>query len=216
MPLDLTAGSRRGDPALATRLRQALKGEVLFDPFSRGRYATDASIYQIEPVGVVVPRDAEDVVAALAVAREEGVTVLPRGGGTSQCGQTVGASLVLDCSEHMNRILSVDVEQRRAVVEPGLVLDRLNKELRKHGLWFPVDISTGSRATLGGMTANNSCGARSLRYGNMVHNVRAVDALLADGSEVRMGWVGGNLAEAERPREREIVQAMRNLYEREK
>jgi FAD/FMN-containing dehydrogenase/Fe-S oxidoreductase len=216
MPLDLTSAPRRGDPALAGRLRRALKGEVLFDAFSRGRYATDASIYQIEPVGVVVPRDAADVAAALAIAREEGVSVLPRGGGTSQCGQTVGASLVLDCSKHMNRILSLDVAARRAVVEPGLVLDRLNKELRKHGLWFPVDISTGSRATLGGMTGNNSCGARSLRYGNMVHNVRGVDAILADGSPVRMGWVGGNLAEAERPRERELVQAMRALYEREK
>jgi FAD/FMN-containing dehydrogenase len=111
MPLDLTAAPRRGDPALATRLGKALKGEVLFDPFSRGRYATDASIYQIEPVGIVVPRDAEDVAAALAIAREEGVTVLPRGGGTSQCGQTVGASLVIDCSKHMNRLLSVDVEK---------------------------------------------------------------------------------------------------------
>src|SRR5690606_15879802 len=135
-------------------------------------------------VGVVVPRDTEDVAAALAIAREEGVTVLPRGGGTSQCGQTVGASLVLDCSKHMNRLLSVDFENRRAVVEPGLVLDRLNKALKPHGLWFPVDISTGSRATLGGMTANNSCGARSLRYGNMVHNVASVDALLADGERV--------------------------------
>lgn len=216
MPLDLTEAPRRGDPALAARLRRAIKGEVLFDAFSRGRYATDASIYQIEPVGVVVPRDAEDVAAALAIAREEGVTVLPRGGGTSQCGQTVGASLVLDCSKHMNRLLSLDVENRRAVVEPGLVLDRLNKALKPHGLWFPVDISTGSRATLGGMTANNSCGARSLRYGNMVHNVASVDALLADGERVRMGWVGGNLAEAERPKERALVQAMRALWEREK
>jgi FAD/FMN-containing dehydrogenase/Fe-S oxidoreductase len=216
LPLDI-ASARRGDPALAARLKAALEGEVLFDAFSRGRYATDASIYQIDPLGVVVPRDKTDVQAALSIAREEGVTVLPRGGGTSQCGQTVGPSLVLDCSKYMNGFLSLDVERRKALVQPGLVLDTLNKELRKHGLWFPVDISTGSRATLGGMTANNSCGARSLRYGNMVHNVAGVDAILADGTEARMGWVGGNLAEVEnQPRARDLVQKMRALHAREK
>src|SRR5216683_1636201 len=190
---------RAGDPALAARLRKNLRGEVLFDAFSRGRYSTDASIYQIEPVGVVVPRDGDDVAAALAIAREDGVTVLPRGGGTSQCGQTVGPSLVLDCSKYMNGIVSVDAANRRAVVQPGLVLDRLNKTLRKDGLFFPVDVSTSSRATLGGMAANNSCGSRSLRYGNMVHNVRAIDAILADGTTVRMGEVAGNLGDAHDP-----------------
>src|SRR5579864_9793170 len=110
---------------LETRLRGALKGDVLFDAFSRGRYATDASIYQIEPIGVVVPRDADDVAAAFAMAREDGVALLPRGGGTSQCGQTVGRALVLDCSKYMDRILSVDAEARRAFVQPGVVLDRL-------------------------------------------------------------------------------------------
>ncbi len=180
-----------GDAALAARLRKNLRGAVLFDAGSRGRYSTDASIYQIEPLGVVVPRDAEDVAAAIAIAREEGVPVLPRGGGTSQCGQTVGRALVLDCSKHMDQVLAVDVERRRALVQPGVVLDRLNKSLRGKGLFFPVDVSTGDRATIGGMTANNSCGARSLRYGNMVHNVRAVDALLADGTALRMGDVPG-------------------------
>src|SRR5215469_12835884 len=167
-----------GDTRLAERLRQNLRGAVLFDAASRGRYSTDASIYQIEPMGVVVPRDREDVAAAIGIAREEGIPVLPRGGGTSQCGQTVGRALVIDCSKHMNSVLAVDVENRRALVEPGLVLERLNKALKPKGLFFPVDVSTGDRATIGGMTANNSCGARSLRYGNMVHNVRAVDALL--------------------------------------
>jgi FAD/FMN-containing dehydrogenase len=181
------SSNRAGDPALAARLRKSLRGEVLFDAFSRGRYSTDASIYQIEPVGVVVPRDRDDVAAALAVAREEGVTVLPRGGGTSQCGQTVGPSLVLDCSKYMSGIVSVDAANRRAIVQPGLVLDRLNKILRKDGLFFPVDVSTSSRATLGGMAANNSCGSRSLRYGNMVHNVRAIDAILADGTAAHFG-----------------------------
>ncbi|HZS84108.1 MAG TPA: FAD-linked oxidase C-terminal domain-containing protein [Stellaceae bacterium] len=215
MPL---ASSRIGDPILAERLRRALRGEVLFDPFSRGRYATDASIYQIEPIGVVVPRDAEDVAAARAIAAEEGVTLLPRGGGTSQCGQTVGPSLVLDCSKHMRRILSVDAAQRRAIVEPGVVLDHLNRVLKKDGLFFPVDVSTSSRATLGGMAANNSCGSRSLRYGNMVHNVRAIDALLADGTAVRMGETSGNFAEgaAYPERYRDLVRRMRALHRREK
>jgi FAD/FMN-containing dehydrogenase/Fe-S oxidoreductase len=214
--MTLTA-TRAGDPALAARLRKALRGEVLFDAFSRGRYSTDASIYQIEPVGVVVPRDGDDVAAALAIAREEGVTVLPRGGGTSQCGQTVGPSLVLDCSKYMNGIVSVDAAKRRAVVQPGLVLDRLNKSLRTDGLFFPVDVSTSSRATLGGMAANNSCGSRSLRYGNMVHNVRAIDAILADGTAVHMGETPGNFGDdgAVPARTRDLVQRMRALHRRE-
>ena len=205
-----------GDAALAARLRKNLRGAVLFDAGSRGRYSTDASIYQIEPLGVVVPRDAEDVAAAIAIAREEGVPVLPRGGGTSQCGQTVGRALVLDCSKHMDQVLAVDVERRRALVQPGVVLDRLNKSLRGKGLFFPVDVSTGDRATIGGMTANNSCGARSLRYGNMVHNVRAVDALLADGTALRMGDVPGNFDDAVVPeRYRDLVRGLRALHRRE-
>ena len=178
-----------GDARLAARLKGALKGEVLFDGFTRGRYSTDASIYQIEPLGVVVPRDAADIEAALAIAREEGVPVLPRGGGTSQCGQAVNRALVIDCSKHMTAVLALDEGARRVTVEPGVVLERLNASLKSKGLFFPVDISTGSRATIGGMTANNSCGARSLRYGNMVHNVRAIDAILADGTAARFGEV---------------------------
>jgi FAD/FMN-containing dehydrogenase/Fe-S oxidoreductase len=203
--------------ALETRLRRALKGDVLFDDFSRGRYATDASIYQIEPIGVVVPRDAEDVAAAFAIVREEGVALLPRGGGTSQCGQTVGRALVLDCSKYMNQVLDVDVEHRRARVQPGLVMDRLNRQLKGKGLFFPVDVSTGDRATLGGMTANNSCGTRSLRYGNMVHNVRAIDALLPDGTTATFGEVAGNFDERALPeRYRDLVRFMRALHNREK
>ena len=202
---------------LETRLRRALKGDVLFDAFSRGRYATDASIYQIEPVGVVVPRDADDVAAAFAIAREEGVALLPRGGGTSQCGQTVGRALVLDCSKYMNQVLDVDVERRRARVQPGVVMDRLNRQIKSNGLFFPVDVSTGDRATLGGMTANNSCGTRSLRYGNMVHNVRAIDALLPDGTTATFGEVAGNFDERAMPeRYRDLVRAMRALHRREK
>src|SRR5438067_4385741 len=179
-------------PRLEARLRRETRGEVLFDAFSRGRYSTDASIYQIEPLGVVVPRSRADAATAIAIAREEGVPVLPRGGGTSQCGQTVARALVIDCSKHLDRVISVDVERRRARVEPGVVLDRLNRLLRKDRLFFPVDPSTASRATIGGMTANNSCGSRSLRYGNMVHNVRGIDALLSDGTMAWFGEVPGN------------------------
>ncbi len=215
-PRPAGGAASRGGAGLEARLRRELKGEALFDAFSRGRYSTDASIYQIEPVGVVVPRDRDDVAAAIAIAREEGVPVLPRGGGTSQCGQTVGRALVIDCSKHMNRLLSVDTAARRAVVQPGLVLDRLNKTLKKDGLFFPVDVSTSSRATLGGMTANNSAGSRSLRYGIMVQNVRAIDALLADGTAVRAGEVPGNFGEEVVPeRYRDLVRAMRALHRRE-
>ncbi len=175
--------------ALAIRLRRELRGEVLFDPASRGRYATDASIYQIEPIGVVVPATTDDIMAALALAREEGVPVLARGGGTSQCGQTVNRALVVDCSTRLRRVLSVDREARAAVVEPGIILGELNAILRPHGLFFPVDPSTHARATIGGMAGNNSCGSKSIRYGLMADNVRAIDAILADGSRHRFGGV---------------------------
>ncbi len=181
-PVAGTAAARIGDRALAARLRRELEGEVLFDTFSRGRYSTDASIYQIEPIGVIVPQSAEDIVRAIEIAADEGIPVLPRGGGTSQIGQTVGCALVVDTTKHLRRVVSLDTDARRVTVEPGLVLDELNRHLRPHGLWYPVDVSTGSRATLGGMAGNNSCGARSIRYGNMVHNVHAIDAILADGS----------------------------------
>jgi FAD/FMN-containing dehydrogenase/Fe-S oxidoreductase len=179
--------SRAGDPALAERLRRHADAEVLFDAASRGRYATDASIYQIEPIGVVVPRSEQAVRAIMAIAAEEGVPVLPRGAGSSQCGQTVGAALVIDGSKHLDRLLELDLEGRRALVQPGLVLDSLNAQLRPHGLWFPVDVSTSAQATLGGMAGNNSCGSRSIAYGNMVHNVLAIDAVTSDGRTRRFG-----------------------------
>jgi len=203
------------DSALAGRLSRALEGEVLFDAFSLGRYATDASIYQIAPLGVVVPKSVADIEAAVAIAKEEGVAVLPRGGGTSQCGQTVGEALVVDTSKYLNGIVDVDLAARRATVEPGLVLDHLNGALKSHGLFFPVDISTGSRATLGGMAGNNSCGARSIRYGNMVHNVHAIEALV-DGARHRFAPVPGNLDGLEgAPAYAALVQDMRALAARE-
>src|SRR5690606_26558144 len=175
---------------LETRLKRELRGEVRFDRFTRGRYATDASIYQIEPLGVVVPRDADDARRALEIAADTGVPILPRGAGSSQCGQTVGEALVIDQSRHLDRILELDLERGIVRVEPGIVLDRLNAALRPHGVWFPVDVSTSAQATLGGMAGNNSCGARSLRYGNMVHNVRAAEAWLPTGETLRFGEVG--------------------------
>src|ERR1043165_8272947 len=174
---------------LEAQLKRAITGEVLFDRFSRGRYATAASFYQIMPVGVVVPRTIDEALRALRDARDHGRTVTPRGGGTSQCGQTVNDGIVVDVSKYLNRLLSLDVENRSCVVEPGIVLDDLNRQLKQHGLWFPVDVSTASRATVGGMAGNNSCGGRSLRYGTMGENTRSMQAALADGTLLRFGEV---------------------------
>src|SRR6266849_8576541 len=196
-------------PGLERRLKATLLGEVAFDPFTRGRYATDASHYQMMPVGVVMPRSVKEVEHALALAREEGVSVLPRGGGTSQSGQTVNASLVVDCSKHLDHVIELDVAGRRCVVEPGIVLDELNRRLKPHGLWFPVDISTASRATIGGMVGNNSCGARSLRYGNTRENVVAIDAWLADGTAAHFGPAAPDLSDL--PKNSPLVPLARSL-----
>jgi len=160
---------------------------VLFDRASRGRYATDASIYQVEPLGVVLPRDETDLALAIDVARDAKAAILPRGAGTSQCGQTVGEALVIDVSKHLRQIVGFDKNRAEVTVQPGVVLDQLNAWLRPHGLWYPVDVSTSAQCTLGGMAGNNSCGSRSIRYGNMVHNVVSIDALLVDGSRARFG-----------------------------
>src|SRR5438552_7112343 len=185
---------RSGNSALAARLRREIEGEVLFDPASRGRYSTDASIYQIDPVGVVVPKTEQDAKITLQIAVEEGVPVLPRGAGSSQCGQTVGAALVIDHSRYLDGIGELDRDAMAIDVEPGVVLDTLNARLKRDGLWFPVDVSTSAQATLGGMAGNNSCGSRSIRYGNMVHNVLGIDALFADGSEHHFGVVPADIS----------------------
>jgi FAD/FMN-containing dehydrogenase/Fe-S oxidoreductase len=187
LPARLMPGLER---SLERRLKAESVGEVRFDAFTRGRYATDASHYQIMPLGVVVPRTIEEAERAIAICRAEGVPVTPRGGGTSQAGQTVNESLIIDCSQHLNRVVEIDATGRRCAVEPGIVLDELNRALKPTGLWFPVDISTASRATIGGMVGNNSCGARSLRYGNTRENVIAIDALLADGTRAHFGRLG--------------------------
>ena len=207
---------RPGDPAFAARLTRELQGEVLFDAASRGRYSTDASIYQIEPVGVVVPRTEEDALVALRVALEEGVPVLPRGGGTSQSGQTVGAALVIDNSKHLNEVIAFDKAARTVTVQPGVVLDQLNAYLKPHGLWYPVDVSTSAQATIGGMAGNNSCGSRSIEYGNMVHNVHGIDAVLADGSQFQFGAVPDDLSKLAGPKGYvELVKRIRGIAVRE-
>src|ERR1700691_2464583 len=181
--------SNRGSMRLEDRLTREITGEVFFDRFNRGRYATDASFYQIMPAGVVVPRTIDEALLALSIAGDDGRIVTPRGGGTSQCGQTVNHGIVIDFSKHLNRIISLDVENRSCVVEPGIVLDDLNRQLRIHGLWFPVDVSTASRATIGGMAGNNSCGGRSLRYGTMRDNTLSMDAALSDRTLLHFGEV---------------------------
>jgi FAD/FMN-containing dehydrogenase/Fe-S oxidoreductase len=181
-------------PGVERNLERRLKAERIadmrFDAFTRGRYATDASHYQIMPLGVVTPSTIEEAERAIGVCRAEDVPVTPRGGGTSQAGQTVNESIIIDCSRRLNRIVELDAAERRCVVEPGIVLDELNRTLKPTGLWFPVDISTASRATIGGMVGNNSCGARSLRYGNTRENVISIDALLADGTRAHFGRIG--------------------------
>ena len=190
VPLGFSSSASLDRSRLARRLRNVLKGEVRFDAFTRGRYSTDASIYQQTPVGVVMPADEEDLAALIDLAGEMKVPLLSRGAGTSQCGQTVGEALVVDFSRSLNRLLSLDADARSVEVQPGIVLDHLNAQLKPHGLWFPVDVSTSAQATLGGMAGNNSCGSRSIAYGNMVHNVLAIDALLADGTREHFGPFG--------------------------
>jgi FAD/FMN-containing dehydrogenase/Fe-S oxidoreductase len=175
------------DSPLVRRLSAECRGEVLFDIASRGRYSTDASIYQIFPIGVVVPCDEADARTALSIARDLKVPVLPRGAGSSQCGQSVGEALVIDHSKSLREVIDFDPIAMTVTVQPGVVLDQLNAYLRPHGLWFPVDVSTSAQATIGGMAGNNSCGSRSIEYGNMVHNVIGIDAILADGREVVFG-----------------------------
>jgi FAD/FMN-containing dehydrogenase/Fe-S oxidoreductase len=197
--------------ALAARLRKELDAEVLFDRASRGRYSTDASIYQVEPIGIVVPRTEEAARGAIAIAAGEGVPILPRGAGSSQCGQAVGEALMIDHTKYLNRIVEVDGE--RAVVQPGVVLDHLNAALRAKGLWFPVDVSTSAQATIGGMAGNNSCGSRSIAYGNMVHNVLAIEACTVAGER----WKFGPMDDASGPPAYQaFVRKLQDLYQRER
>ncbi len=174
---------------LEHELRRVIAGDVRFDPASRFLYSTDASMYQVEPLGVVMPRDADDVQAAVEIARTQQVALLPRGGGTSLTGQTVNRALVLDLSRYMDRVLDVNAEELWARVQPGLVQDNLNHHVRPLGLLFGPDTSTSSRATLGGMLGNNSGGSHSIAYGLTVEHVIELTCLLADGTRAVFGEV---------------------------
>ncbi len=178
--------------SIKSDLSLRVQGEVRTGIFDRGRYATDASSYQMMPAAVVVPRNEKDVAATLNYSRQQGIPLVPRGGGTSDCGQTVNHGIVLDYSKYMNRVTAFDPESLRCRVEPGIVLDELNRLLKPHGLWFPVDVSTASRATIGGMAGNNSCGSRSIRYGLMRDNVISVSALMQSGESLRFGEIDSN------------------------
>jgi len=171
---------------LVRALQETVKGEVRFDLFSRTLYSTDASIYQIMPIGVVIPRGPEDIAATLRIAHAEGVPVLPRGGGTSLAGQSIGRAIVIDCSKHMNRILELDGSSRWARLQPGVVQDELNQAAGRHGLRLGPDTATSNRATLGGMMGNNSSGARSIVYGKTSDHVQELSVLLIDGTELHL------------------------------
>ncbi len=176
------------DPgALERDLRASVRGEVRFDAKARALYATDASPYRIAPVGVVVPLDEDDVRTAVSVAARHGSPILPRGGGTSLAGQTVGEALIIDVSKHLTEVLEVNVAERWVRVQPGVVRDQLNRVLAPHGLQFTPDVATTDRANVGGMVANNSSGTHSIKYGKTVDQVIAMRVLLADGTELELG-----------------------------
>jgi FAD/FMN-containing dehydrogenase/Fe-S oxidoreductase len=175
--------------ALVRHLRRHIRGEVRFDPTSRRLYSTDASIYQIEPLGVVIPKTVEDIVVTVQIAAEMRVPITARGGGTSLSGQAIGTGIVLDCSKYLNGILDIDPVARVARVQPGVVLDQLNRALLPHGLQFGPDVATASRANLGGMIGNNSAGSRSVVYGKTIDHVRWLGAILSDGTQTKFGPV---------------------------
>ncbi len=174
---------------LARHLRNHIAGEVRFDEAARKLYSTDASIYRIEPLGVVLPRSVEDLVAVVQVAAEARVPLVPRGGGTSLSGQSIGPGLVVDCSKYLRDVLDLDPVNRTVRVQPGVVLDDLNRAAAAHGLLFGPDVSTANRANLGGMIGNNSAGSRSIVYGKTIDHVRRLDVVLAAGRRTTFGPV---------------------------
>ena len=204
-----------GPAALAARLERDVEGDVHFDAFTRGRYSTDASIYQIDPIAVVLPKSVDDIAATISACVAAGVSLIPRGGGTSQCGQTIGRAVIVDTSKYLDQVLALDTARKVAVVRPGLVLDRLNRQLKKHGLFFPIDPSTASRATIGGMTANNSSGARSIHYGTMVDNVVAIDATLPSGQSYHFANLPADLDALPDDAYRNLAAAVRHIGSRE-
>lgn len=187
--------SARARSALAGRLRRDIEGDLLFDPFNRARYATDASPYQAFPAGIVLPKTQQDIVAAVRTAWEAGIPVIARGGGTGRSGQAVGEGLVIDLSKYVTRLLYYDASAQTCIVEPGISPAALNEALRPERVWFPVEIGSAATATIGGMTATDAIGARALRYGRMRDNVVALDAVLANGAEISFGEIPENFGQ---------------------
>src|SRR5205085_1038232 len=200
--------------ALARALRRHLAGEVRFDATSRRLYSTDASIYQVMPLGVVIPRTPDDLVSAVQIAAELEVPIVPRGGGTSLSGQSIGPGLIIDCSKYLNAVLDIDPAGRVARVQPGVVLDQFNRALAPHGLQFGPEVATATRANLGGMIGNNSAGSRSIVYGKTGDHVRRLRVVLSDGTTAEFGPVGpaewDRRADA-RGREAEIYRDVRRV-----
>ena len=181
--------------ALVDELRRHVSGEVRFDKMTRALYSTDASIYQIEPIGVVIPRDQDDVIAVIETANRYDVPVLPRGGGTSLAGQTVGNAVVIDFSKYMRDILEVNAEEGWVRTQPGIILDELNHHIAPHGMLFAPDPSTSNRGNVGGALGNNSCGAHSIMWGKTIDNVIELDAVLSNGRTVKFGALDGEQLE---------------------
>ena len=202
---------------LKQELEAKIEGDLLWDEMSRMLFSTDASLYQQDPLGVVLPRTRTDLLQAVRTAAKYRVPILPRGGGTSLAGQTVTRGLVIDASKYLNRVLEVNPEERWAQVEPGIVLDNLNHALEPHGVFFAPDVATASRATVGGMLGNNSAGVRSVRYGRTVEHVLEMEIVLATGEELYLREMNSRELEAkcgQRDREGEIYRTVRDLARR--
>src|SRR5258706_9998134 len=203
--------------ALESALRATMEGEVRFDSGARAAYASDASNYRQVPIGVVLPRSAEDIVAAVAACREHGAPVLPRGGGTSLCGQAVNVAVVIDASKYLDRVLEMDAAARTARVEPGVVCDALRGAAERYGLTFAPDPATHSRCTLGGMIGNNSCGPHSVMAGKTVENIAALEVLTYDGARFWCGPTSEPELDAiirRGGRQAEIYESLRSLRDR--
>ena len=180
---------------LAHELSQNISGEVRFDDMSRALWSTDASIYQIKPVGVVLPKSEEDIIATLELASKNDVTILPRGGGTSLAGQTVGNSVIVDFSKYMRNVVELNLDEGWVKTQPGIILDELNRYLAPHNVMFTPDPSTSNRGNVGGALGNNSCGAHSIMWGKTVDNVVDLDIILSNGDTANFGQVSGDQLE---------------------
>ena len=193
---------------LEQQLSDNLAGDVRFDLYSKALYSTDASLYQIQPIGVVIPKDSQDVIKTVQIASENNVPILPRGGGTSLAGQSVGKAIVLDMSKYMNQLLEVNVAERWARVQPGIVLDELNHKLKPHGLMYAPDVATSSRANVGGTIGNNSAGSHSLIYGKTIDHVMSLDLVLSNADEITASPI--SLEELETKKQGDTLEA--NIY----